>query len=95
MGINYQSESEVYSEYEEREKEKARKERDALLDRKEKFERELLDKKLKSIDKLSESISNLASNLLNRVSSPIINIIVDKDTPIDELVNQINKSLNS
>lgn len=79
--------SDMYAEYEEYEHEKSAQERNELLMRKENFEREQLDKKLKSIDSLTNSILLLANSLIMSSSNdtPIINLYLDKNTSPDRL----------
>ena len=92
------SEAEIYKEIEDAELAEERSYQEALITREENFRRELLNKKLESMDRLSNSISNLASSLVQQKSAPIINIFIDKDTApenITKVIGEVNNSLNS
>lgn len=92
------SEAEIYKEFEEAELAEERTYQEALITRDENFQRELLNKKLESMDKLSNSISNLASSIIQQRPTPIINIFIDKDTApenITKVIGEVNNSLNS
>ena len=83
------SESEIYTNAERCEEVRKQKERDKLLDRQEAFQREQLERKLQSIDKLSDSIYLLASAITSYKSIPCINIYTNSDTNSDELKSSI------
>ena len=92
------SEAEIYREFEEEEIAEERQYKESLIARDENFQRELLNKKLESMDKLSNSISNLASSIIQQRPTPIINIFIDKDTApenVIKLISEANNSLNS
>lgn len=79
------SEADVYANAERAEKEARDKERDMLLDREEAFQREILGKKLASIDKLSESICTLALAIEGYKPAPRISINIDPNTTPENL----------
>ena len=92
------SEAEIYKEFEDAEIAEERSYQEGLITREENFKRELLAKKLESINKLSDSICNLASSLVCQKPAPIINIFIDKDTApenISKVISEINNSTNN
>ena len=92
------SEAQIYKEFEDAEIAEERAYQESLITREENFQRELLDKKLESMNKLSESIASLASSLVARKITPVINVFVDKETApenVIKLIEQANNSLNS
>lgn len=98
MSNVYKSEAQIYKEFEDAEIAEVRAYQESLITREENFQRELLNKKLESMNKLSESIANLASSLVTRKATPVINVFVDKETTpenVIKLIEQANNSLNS
>lgn len=65
-------------------------EREALLVREENFQRELLDKKLKQVENLSNSILHLAQSI-SEASRPTINIYLSQNTSPEEIENIVKK----
>ena len=93
--MNNMNESQLMKEFNDREHEKELQEKMKFLDREENFRRELLESKLKSIDKLSESVSSLVSALVNQKSGPTINIYIDSSTNpenMKDLMKQVNET---
>ncbi len=85
--------SDAYRDYEDCEHGKLLKERDELITREENFQREQLERKLKSIDNLANSLLILATSLTEKCNNnaPIINIYIDKDISPEKLEIVLNK----
>ena len=78
-------ESEVYAAAEEWERQKEIEIRTMFVEREEKFQERMLDKKLQSMDNLSNAILQLAYAMANSArNSPVINIYAG-NTPVEEM----------
>lgn len=86
--------SKAYEEYEEYEHERMIEERNAILNRKENFEREQLSRKIECMENLSNSILTLANSLVKSSSNNarIINIYIDKDISPEKLGIVLDKA---
>lgn len=86
-------ESEVYAAAEEWERQKEIEIRTMFVEREEKFQERMLDKKLQSMDNLSNAILQLAYAMANSArNSPVINIYAG-NTPVEEMKQIVSNVL--
>lgn len=86
-------ESEVYAAAEEWERQKEIEIRTMFVEREEKFQERILDKKLQSMDNLSNAILQLAYAMANSArNSPVINIYAG-NTPVEEMKQIVSNVL--
>ena len=91
MGVNYaQTGCRIELEQEKREYMNALERENELIERDEKFQMKIEDKRLSSINNLSNSISNLALAIANKPTQ-VINIFLGADTSSDKIIDIVNK----
>lgn len=86
-------ESEVYAEAEEWERQKEIETKMVFVEREEQFQERMLNKKLQSMDNLSNAILQLAYAMANSArNSPVINIYAG-NTPVEEMKQIVSNVL--
>lgn len=86
-------ESEIYAEAEEWERQKEIETRMIFVEREEQFQERMLNKKLQSMDNLSNAILQLAYAMANPTrNSPVINIYAC-NTPVEEMKQIVSNVL--
>lgn len=86
-------ESEVYAEAEEWERQKEIETKMIFVEREEQFQERMLDKKLQSMDNLSNAILQLAYAMANSTRNSLVINIYAGNTPVEEMKQIVSNVL--